>query len=42
MSAGNKKWHDARNGAILQCIEAATLGMPLEVFSFPNYDQYPA
>ena len=27
-----KKWIDARNGALLQCVEAATLGMPLEVW----------
>ncbi len=28
----SKKWKDARNGAVLQCAEAATLGMPLEVW----------
>eukprot|EP00047_Mylnosiga_fluctuans_P004293 m.233699 g.233699 ORF g.233699 m.233699 type:complete len:293 (-) comp12553_c0_seq1:162-1040(-) len=28
----SKKFTDARNGAILQCAEAATLGMPLEVW----------
>lgn len=28
----NKKFKDARNGALLQCVEAATLGMPLEVW----------
>ena len=28
----SKKWKDARNGALLQCVEAATLGMPLEVW----------
>lgn len=28
----SKKWKDARNGAVLQCVEAATLGMPLEVW----------
>ena len=33
MSANSsKKWKDARNGAILQCVEAATLGMPFEVW----------
>lgn len=28
----SKKWTDARNGAVLQCAEAITLGMPLEVW----------
>jgi hypothetical protein len=28
---GNASWRDLRNGALLQCMEAATLGMPFEV-----------
>jgi hypothetical protein len=32
MTTHNKKWKDARNGAVLQCVEAATLGMPFEVW----------
>ena len=31
-SARDKKLKNARNGAILQMVEAATLGMPLEVW----------
>jgi len=27
-------WHDLRNGAILQTVEALTLGLPFEVIFF--------
>lgn len=30
--SGQAGWRDLRNGAILQCVEAATLGMPFEVW----------
>lgn len=30
--AGDGGWRDLRNGAVLQCIEAATLGLPFEVW----------
>eukprot|EP00043_Microstomoeca_roanoka_P005865 m.58584 g.58584 ORF g.58584 m.58584 type:complete len:294 (-) comp13158_c0_seq1:780-1661(-) len=32
MGGGSKTLHDARNGAVLQMVEAASLGMPLEVW----------
>ena len=30
--SGGKGWKNIRNGAVLQCVEAVTLGMPLEVW----------